>query len=154
SGFVQWWFSTDSMLPEMIGCVALGSVAAHYLALSSRRAIVVAAAVVLAVCLVDFALYYYPPFQVPLFYFGLAVVAGSLGPRLRAIAGRDGGFRAGCLAAAGVLAALLVVLDYLDARTVIGMMRGTTYPGTRMSVGGDVSVAQVFGGLYGFFMSE
>jgi hypothetical protein len=155
SGFMQWWYSTPAMLPEMVGCVALLLVAAHYVALSPSRWTIAGAALIFSICLLDAILSIYPPFQVPLLYLGIAILVGSLGPRLAAIAsGRERTFRiASAVVALGVVAGL-VALYYLDARRAIELMRGTLYPGTRMSSGGEVTPAQVFGGVYGFFMSE
>src|SRR6266516_4708492 len=70
SGFTQWWYSTPAMLPEMIGCLALGVVAAHYIARSRGKAAAAIGAALLTVCAVNFALCLYPPFQVPLAYLG------------------------------------------------------------------------------------
>jgi hypothetical protein len=53
------------------------------------------------------------------------------------------------------LAAVAVVLAafYRDAKPAIDLVRGTVYPGARVSSGGELTVAQVFGGFYGFLMS-
>ncbi len=155
SGFMQWWYSTPAMLPEMVGCVALTLVATHYLALSSNRWVIAASAAALALFLLDFALCLYPPFQVPLVYLGIAVLVGSLGPHLAAIRARGGViFRAGSAVLALSAVALLLALYYRDARHAIDLMLGTVYPGSRTSTGGEVTFAQIFSGLYGFFMSE
>ena len=155
SGFMQWWYSTPAMLPEMVGCVALVLVAMHYLVLSSSRWAIGASALVLSLCLLDSALSLYPPFQVPLLYLGIAILAGSLGPRLAA--GHARGhlvFRAGSAVLALSAVAVFLGLYYRDAKHAIDLMLGTVYPGSRTSSGGEVALAQVFGGPYGFFMSE
>lgn len=155
SGFIQWWYSHNSMLPDMIGAVALLVVAAHYMALSPRKRSIGVATLVFMVCSLDFALNFYPPFQVPLFYFGGAILVGSLVPRLAAHGLRQNWkFRAGCtiVALSGVTG--LLGLYYADAETVIDLMRATVYPGVRTESGGDVTLVQVFSGFYGFFTSE
>jgi hypothetical protein len=155
SGFMQWWYSSPSMLPETVGCFALLLVAAHHLALSSRRWVIGAAALVCAVCLLNSVLSLYPPFQVPLFYLGIAILVGSLGPRLLASQQkRDFAFRCGCAVLALSVVAVALALYYKDAKPAIDLMRGTVYPGSRMLSGGEVTLAQVFGGFYGIFMSE
>jgi hypothetical protein len=152
SGFTQWWYS---MPLEMIGCVALLVVALHYLALSSRRWVILASALVFSICSFDFALLFYPPYQVPLFYLGIAILAGSLGPRLFAGASRGHlALRAGCMAAALIALAVLFALFYRDAKQAILLMRATVYPGARLVTGGDVTIAQVFSGFFGFFMTQ
>ena len=155
SGFTQWWYSTPAMLPEMVGCVALLLVAAHYLALSPHLWAISAAALVFVLCTLNAALMFYPPFQVPLFYFGIAVLVGSLGPRLAAgHAGRRAGFRIAIAAAALGIITVALALYYLEARSTIDLMRGTLYPASRTSTGGGLSLARVFGGLFGPFMTE
>ena len=153
SGFMQWWYSSSSMLPEMVGAAALIVVAFHYVAFSSRRWAIVTAAIIGWACIVDFVSSFYPPFQVPLGYLIVALVGGSIGPRLTTIKS-DMAFRVACGAAMVTLGGLALVVYYRDAKPAIDLMRGTVYPGTRISAGGDVTAAQVFGGLYGFFMTE
>jgi hypothetical protein len=155
SGFIQWWYSTPSMLPEMIGCVALLLVAAHYVILSPRLWVIAASAVVFSVCLMNCVLFLYPPFQVPLFYLGIAILVGSLGPRMAAGLTREHlAFRIGAAMAALFAVAAMLVLYYGDAKEAITLVRGTVYPGSRMVSGGGLTLARVFGGFYGFFMSE
>lgn len=157
SGYVQWWYSTPAMLPEMVGCFALFVVAAHTLALAQReKRIAAAASLVLVGSAINFALCLYPPFQVPLAYLALVLLVGTLWPRLRKTGFRD--FAAlpvvAGASAAALLSGLVLAFYVHDARETIDLMRGTVYPGTRISLGGDVSLAQIFGGFYGFFMNE
>ena len=155
SGFMQWWYSTPAMLPETVGCVALVVVAAHHLVLSSRRWVIGVAALVFALCLLDAVMSLYPPFLVPLFYLGVAILAGSLGPQLAAGAHkRELAFRSGAAITALSLVAVVLALYYRDIKPAVDLMTGTLYPGSRISLGGEVSVARAFGGFYGFFMSE
>jgi hypothetical protein len=156
SGFMQWWYSGNSMPPDMLGCLALIVVAVHYIALSDVRWKIAVAAVIFVVCGLNFALHFYPPLQVPLFYLGIAIIAGSLVPRI--VKGpevrRDFGYRAAVGFSAVIAVALLLLIYYRDALTAIHLMQNTTYPGDRILTGGDVSFAQLFSGFYGFFMSE
>ncbi len=155
SGFMQWWYSTPGMLPEVVGCFSLLLVSAHYLALSSRRWVVGVSALVLSLSFLGSVLVLYPPFQVPLLYLGIAILAGSLGPRLATNPPRgDLTFRVCCAASALSVVVVLLALYYRDAKPAIELMSGTIYPGSRMSTGGDIPLAQIFGGFYGFFMSE
>ena len=155
SGFMQWWYSTPAMLPETVGCIALFVVAAHYVALSPRRRAIAVSAGVGSLCLLDAALSLYPPFQVPLFYLGIAIGVGSILPRLIADPKRElVAFRAGCAVAAAVGVAGLLALYYADASPTIRLMVDTAYPGARTSSGGGVSLARIFGGFFGHWMSE
>ncbi|MBM4336756.1 MAG: hypothetical protein FJ108_12730 [Deltaproteobacteria bacterium] len=155
SGFVQWWYSTPAMLPELIGCAAWGIVAAHHLALSPKRWVMAASAPLIVLCAVNAALAIYPPFQVPIAQLSLAVLAGSLAPRLLAKPqSGDLPFRAGCAGLAIAAIALLLALYVGDVRATVDLMLGTVYPGARRSLGGDVSLTQVFGGFFAALMSE
>jgi hypothetical protein len=156
SAFIQWWYSGNSMPPDMVGCLALIVVAVHYIVLSEIRWKIAAASVIFVVCCLNFALHFYPPLQVPLFYLGLAVLAGSLvpktvkGPEVR----RDFGYRAAWGVSAIIAVAVLLLIYYRDALTAINLMRNTSYPGARLLTGGDVTFAQLFSGFYGFVMTE
>lgn len=130
SGFIQWWYSASGMLPEMIGCVALLLVAIHYVVLSPHRWTIAASAVIFLACLLNSALCFYPPFQVPLLYLGIAILVGSLGPRLPTILKRDAlAFRISAMGAALLTVAVLGTIFYHDARQAITMARETVYPG-------------------------
>jgi len=155
SGFMQWWYSTPGMLPEMVGCVAVLLVAAHYMALASRRWVIGVSTLLFSICLLDSVLSLYPAFQVPLLYLGMALLVGSLAPRLASDPPRrELPFRIGCAGLALSAVAGLLFLYYCDAKQAIDLMRGTVYPGSRSSSGGGVALAQVFGGFYGFFMAQ
>jgi hypothetical protein len=153
SPYVQWWFSTPAMLPEMVGCLALALVAAHYLARSANRWVILGAGLVLAGSAINFALCLYPPFQVPLGYLGIALLVGSLAPRW-AEAQRDWRIRAGSLVLALVIVAVALTFYYDEARATIDLVRHTVYPGARRSLGGEITLAQLFSGFFGFFMTE
>jgi hypothetical protein len=153
SGFTQWWYSVG--LPGLIGEAALLIVAVHYLTLSSSRRAMVGWAVLFIACSITFALKLYPPWQVPLVYLAIAVTIGSLRPHLWTGAWKnDLTFRAVCTTVTLIILAALLALYYHDAKPAIDRMRGTVYPGARLVTGGDISLAQAFGGFYGFFMSE
>ncbi len=154
SGFVQWWYS-NQLLPECIGCVCLLIVAGHYLVLSRRAWVIALAGVAFLICASNFALALYPPYQVPLLYLGIAVGAASLVPRLQ---GRPEGerllSRAAPIGLVTSAVGVLLVLFYRDSRDAVELMRATIYPGSRLLEGGDLTLAQVFGGFFGFFMTE
>jgi hypothetical protein len=154
SGFIQWWYS-NQLLPEMIGFTGLLVVAAHYLVLSPRRWVIAVSGLACLVCAFNFALGLYPPYQVPLFYIGVIVSAASLGPRLRRAEVRSNlALRVASASLALIGLAVLLALFYRDAREGVNLMRATVYPGSRLVSGGDLKLAQVFGGFFGFFMTE
>src|SRR5262249_19850549 len=63
-------------------------------------------------------------------------------------------YRVVCGFVAIVAVGLFLVAYYRDAIAVIRLMQSTTYPGARILTGGDFTLAQLFSGFYGFFMSE
>jgi hypothetical protein len=150
SGLVQWWYS-NQLLPELIGSTGLMVVAAHYVVLARRRWAV--AAVVLVVCAANFALALYPPYQVPLA--GLAVVVGasSLAARLRNEHGHRRLWHLARLVPVVAAVGAILFLFHRDARHGIELMRATIYPGARVVAGGDLTVARLFAGFFGFFMT-
>jgi hypothetical protein len=155
SGFTQWWFSSPALFPEMVGCFALVLVAIRLLTLAPTRKGIATGALLFAVCSVNFALCLYPPFQVPLFYLGLAILPAILGPGLGSGSFRRHlGFRLAAAASAGALTGTALLLYARDAWDTLARLRATVYPGARALAGGDVGLAQVFGGFFGFFMSE
>jgi hypothetical protein len=155
SGFTQWWFSSPALLPEMVGCFALVLVAVGLLTLAPTRKGIAAGGLLFAICSVNFALCVYPPFQVPLFYLGLAILPAVLAPGLRSGSfRRHPGFRCAAAGVAGALAGTTLLLYARDAWDTLARLQATEYPGARVLLGGDLGVARVFGGFFGFFMSE
>jgi hypothetical protein len=155
SGFTQWWYSSPAMLPEMVGSLAISLAAVHTLALSESRAGMAAAAGIAAAAFLNFAFCAYPPFQIVLVYLAAAVLVGRLSAA-EAIAAlrRHWRFRlaAAALAVGSTTAALAVYLR--DIGPTLDLVRGTVYPGARHAAGGELSLAEVFGGFYGYFMSQ
>jgi hypothetical protein len=104
---------------------------------------------------VNFVLFLYPPFQVPLGYLGLALLAGSLPGRLTRERVRVHlAFRAASAALAAFAIGAALAAFYVDARETVALVRATVYPGGRIAVGGEMTLARLFSGLFGFFMSE
>ena len=149
SGFVQWWFSTPAMLPEMVACWSVGLVAALSLFQQGswrRRAL---AAVVLVGCLANFLLCCYPAFQVPLLHLAGCLLAGWVWQQ-RAFMWRGVGWLAG----AGVLTALLLAPWLRDCLPTLQIEAATVYPGQRHTYGGDMSPLRFLAGLFTFGMHE
>lgn len=153
SGFIQWWYSTPAMLPEMVGCFALAVVATHYIARSADRRVVLGAGAVLAASLLAFTFCLYPPFQIPLIFLGIALLVGSLLPHRDRIK-RDWPVRAATLAVTALVVVVLLAVFCAEMKTTFDAIRNTVYPGSRVSQGGEVSVTRLFAGFFGFFMSE
>jgi hypothetical protein len=53
-----------------------------------------------------------------------------------------------------VLTAGLLFLFYCDTKQTLEVLADTVYPGRRRSTGGEISIAEIFNGFFGIFMSE
>ena len=154
SSFVQWWFSSPAMLPEMVTswAICLGCVITFWQ--GANRWQLTLAAVGFIVFGINFILCLYPPFQIPLVYLGLAVLAGLWMERRKS----DQPFhtRRGLLLVAASGAAILLALIpfWIETWSTLGILAQTEYPGQRHNTGGRYAVRQLLGGLIGFFESE
>lgn len=154
SSYVQWWFSSPAMLPEMIASWAMcvGCVIALWRETAWRKLIAATAGLIFFG--VNFALCAYPPFQIPLLYLAAALLAGfwwenrDARERLHT--------RRGLILLGAAVAAMAVALVpfYVDVRATLAVIADTEYPGQRRSTGGGYSLLKYFSGLIGFFESE
>jgi hypothetical protein len=154
SSYVQWWFSTPPMLPEMVAswAICLGCVVAFWQEASRwRLALAVVGFVLFGI---NFILCIYPPFQIPLLFLGLAVLVGLWLERRKS----DQPFRTRrglLLVAASSAAILLVLVPFLiETWPTLQALAQTEYPGRRHNTGGNWSVWKLFAGPIGFFESE
>jgi hypothetical protein len=153
SGYVQWWFSSPAMLPEMIAtwAVCTGCAIRFFKETGTWKTITIFAAFVF--CGVNFVLCLYPPYQVPLLLLMLAVVAGAYFTRRSE--DRFNWLRACILIGAGVsIVVVLLTPFWIDVRSTLDLVAHTDYPGSRRSLGGGLSLFQLFSGLVGFFQTE
>ena len=156
SGYVQWWYSSPVMLPEIIGCFALFTAAFLQVIVSRRKVMIALSSVVFIISFFNFAVCLYPPYQVPLVYLSLFIIIGIVWGRCRSELPEllKNKFRLICIFASIAVTAGLLFLFYLDARSTLEAMTATVYPGQRRAAGGEFSVAQAFSGFLGIFMSQ
>jgi hypothetical protein len=154
SSYVQWWFSSPAMLPDMLASwfVCLGC-AVNFL--KDRHPGKTALALLGFIFFgINFVLCLYPPYQIPLALLFVALVVGFW---LDSRAQTEGvsPTRAALLLVAGLIAIALILLPFwLDVRSTLTMVANTIYPGTRRSTGGDLSFFKLFSGVLGFFENE
>ncbi|HAF12448.1 MAG TPA: hypothetical protein DHU55_15075 [Blastocatellia bacterium] len=147
SSFVQWWFSSPAMLPEMLTAYALGVTASLVLFTPQppvRRGLWM---LVLVVSIVNFVLCCYPPFQIPLIYLALCLVVGFVWQKALPI-------KPGWVLMSLLIAALLILPWFIDCRDTLAIVAQTVYPGHRESFGGHLSIAHLFSGLFTFDIDE
>ncbi len=150
SSFVQWWFSSPSMLPEMLTSWSLILVCgwALFQPIAWWRRLLIS--LVLVSCAVNFLLCCYPPFEIPLLYLGLALFIAFLWQK-RGSVGRAGWiWNAGC----AVAVVALLYPFYRECKPSLTILAHTSYPGARRHFGGEMHWTQFFGGLMNFFDGE
>ena len=147
SSFTQWWFSAG--VPEILIGFCLTMAGLLYIARAQRRAGIVGGAVMLVLGACTFALQMYPPFQIPLAWAGVAIVAGSaIDSRVRADFATRRNLRIAALAMSTAAIASVLLVFVGDARPTIDIMLDTAYPGRRVSVGGDLPWSNLFDGVF------
>ena len=155
SSFMQWWFSAPPMPPEMIASASLAFLGIVYLFFSSKRKLVPLGALVLLFASVNFALFFYPPFQIPLGYLFAFLFIGYLAKNFRKENLRKFlKLKIIFLILFVAVFSLVIGKFYLDARETIQIVRSTSYPGVRVLTGGEMSVAKMFSGFFFMFMGE
>jgi len=157
SGYLQWWYSSPAMWPpELTGYFALFTLALIQILVSRRKIIVVLSSLLFLISFFNFAVSLYPPHQVPLVYLSGCIVIGVLWPGFRTILSEllMNRFRLTFVILTLVLTAGLLFLFYCDAKQTLEVLADTVYPGRRRSAGGEISIAQIFNGFWGIFMSE
>ncbi|MEY2482611.1 MAG: hypothetical protein QOK24_1139 [Verrucomicrobiota bacterium] len=155
SAYTQWAYSWASLLPEMVGLFCWVISLTCYLLLGRNKVRLLGAAVVCAACAINFALCAYPPHQIPLIVFGVAIILCWLWSHRSQIWRREF-LLARFLALAGCwgIVGLVMFWFYLDAKETLVAAAGTVYPGHRLSSGGDVPVSQLLSHFLDFWKSE
>ena len=149
SAYTQWWFSCPPMLPEMLSSWAIAIVCC--IQLFRRHSLLprILFGLLLVIATVNFALCFYPPFQIPLIYGGVALLAGwfwqNRGSNLEMRAGITS------LAATAIAVAVVLVPYILECKPTLEIVAATKYPGARRSHGADLNAADTFNGFLGFF---
>ncbi len=158
AAFGAFWFCNSayvicwSLWPDhVIFFAALGCLTAYHLLSSEKRSVRMISAILLGLSVPGFIMFLYPPWQVPAAYFVLLLLASiivrdklhvALGTRLR----QRSIYIAAALFVAGGLTLAWLVTCLPDLKA----MSNAVYPGRRISVGGDYSLALLFKGIYNF----
>lgn len=144
SGFVQWW---SACVTELIAYWTIACISLRYIFQARTRVSVVGAAITLLIAAGGFGLSLYPPFQVPLAYLGIALLPFLL----RGLCDTKGPsiwFRGTVLGVSVALGIAVLVLFFGDNVAAIATMEGTSYPGRRVSLGGDLSLWRFVSGWF------
>ncbi len=147
SNYIQWWFSCPPMLPEMLSSWA-GALVCAITLLDKRswRARLLLGGIFI-LCSLNFLLCLYPPFQIPLLYFGVAIFAAYIWSRPREASEGSRWSGVVILASACVATVLLLVPFFFELKPTLELLSSTSYPGHRRSGGGGLGIIQYFSGL-------
>jgi hypothetical protein len=142
SSFMQWWWSTPTALPEMVGMFFLSLWLIAMIFRSTTRLRVALASLFLVAAWMQFVLCCYPRFQIPLLYLGGVMIFSGFwrapGPD------RFSGFRRLCFGIAMLVSIGLLGLWYSEVADVIRTTGDLLYPGRTFSKGGDYPWAGLF----------
>ncbi len=150
----QWSYSWPSGLPEMIGCVCFGCVAACYLVIGKNRVALGIAAVVLPMCTVNAAMCAYLPHLLPIAYVGfLSFLAWCIGS---ASVIRRQRSKAQLIAAVGALLLVAIPGTVLlqQGSYAMKVISDTTYPGHRIFPGASVVLSSYMAHFLNWSESE
>jgi hypothetical protein len=143
SSYNRWWDATAALTTFAVATTAL------IYCLQSRKLLNLFIAVALfCVFGLGFVLLRYPPWQVTLALLGVFIVVGFVaGNDLRANLRSHLGVKVALALVVGVGAVVGGGLAYLASATAIHDMLNTSYPGHRVSTGGDVGIRRFFAGF-------
>ncbi len=155
SPFIQWWFSTN--IPEMIGMFSLLTLSATYLLFSKKKVNLLIAGLFFIISSVNFVLFFYPPFQIPLAYLFLVIVLALYFQNIKnsnELIKKNLFLKIFVILACLIVSLLVLVKFYIDAKPAINAILNTSYPGKRVAIGGNFSLTRLFSGFYSIFMNE
>jgi len=155
SAFIQWWFSTPAMLPEMIASFAILIVSAAYIFFAKTKRGIALAGIVWLISSINFILFFYPPFQIPLIYLAIFLFAAFA---IRNFSADDIknrlAFRILCVAAIAAIFCFVALHVYHEIKDTVTLVRSTVYPGIRSTNGGTMDPIVFFSGFYGILFTE
>jgi len=149
SAYVVGW----SLWPaHVVFHAALACVSLYYLLASKRLSTQVICAILSGLAITGFSMMLYPPWQVSVGYLFLLMFVGLfIRDKLYLSIRSASRHQLVCFGAAFLLAAGLIGSFLLTCLPALRLMSGTTYPGNRVSLGGDYSFALLFKGMYNLF---
>jgi len=150
SPFIQWWFSTPTCMPEMLGALFLGLWSVTVIQRSESRGAIVAASILLVLATEQFVFCSYPRFQVPLVWLAMCLLVGGVAkgkPDLRR-------WRICALWGAITIIAVLVFCWFREVAPLIRQMASLAYPGRIISHGGGIPWCNFFAPFLEFSMTQ
>jgi hypothetical protein len=158
AAFGAFWFCNSayvicwSLWPDHVTFFAgLACLTAYHLLRSESRSVRLTSSILLGLSIPGFIMFLYPPWQVPVAYFAIFLfVALALRDRLYVSIATRLRERWVFIATAVVIAAVLTLAWLITCSPDLKSMSNAVYPGRRISVGGDYSLAMLMKGIYNF----
>lgn len=150
SAFVQWWLAS---VAELLAYFSLACLSLRYLFLARSKCELFIASGLFVLFSVAFALVIYPPYQVPLLYLGCAILPFLL----EGVRSSDCRFRSLpwiCVAVAVTISAGVVVSFLAANGEAVHLMSHTVYPGSRVSLGGEMTLVRYFSGFFDILLKQ
>jgi hypothetical protein len=147
SSYMQWWYS--SIEPEVVTGFSIAVLGCIYLLQAKKTGGMIWGALLVALAVPNLLLHLYPPYLVPLAYLSVFLLVGYLGNRAGLHRFLQGIHRRSLFMVLVLgIWVLFVARWYLDSRETIAVMMNTVYPGHRFSMAGDMSISDVFYGVF------
>jgi hypothetical protein len=137
---VQWWFSSPTLMPDMIGLWCFALAAGFGVVLSKKRWLRVLLAAAYAFCGLGFLFCCYPPFQIPLITLFAPLVVALVYDR------KAGRHWMAFAAATGVVMIGMGVFAW-QVRDTLSTIGALVYPGERFSTGGGAPWSSIVQGF-------
>tara|TARA_B110000240_G_scaffold19895_1_gene20241 strand:- start:2113 stop:4653 length:2541 start_codon:yes stop_codon:yes gene_type:complete len=145
SSFTQWWFSSN--LPEILIGFAVSVSSVLIILRQRQRLLSYLAMISLVIFGLTTVLNLYPPFILPLFYLGVAIIAADLYSN-REYAFNQPSKLALLLIIPVVVIGSILYITAVDAAVAIDLILNTTYPGKRFSSGGGFEFSRLVSGMF------
>lgn len=154
SSFIMWWFASNLTMAEMTSSWCFLIISFIYFFHSKSKVKAVVAAISTVYFFWCFVLVFYPPFQIPLVYVGVATILGFFLDQRKNLPGGHSSFKFKVfLSAMFVMVLILGILLFSMGPSMQAVMN-LDYPGRRISAGGDVALYKLFFEFFAPVFSE
>jgi len=151
SSAIQWW----SINTELFTLGMLTVISVIYILYSKKLYLIILNGIIFLISCFSFVMILYPPYQVPLAYFLLALFLGFIMSRKNFATILEKKFvKLSVFACCTVLLSLLFYKFYKECKDTIDVMSGTVYPGGRNEQGGGFPFVSMFRDNFSWFLSD
>jgi hypothetical protein len=151
SSSLQWW----SINSELFTYALVSIISFLYVLYSNKTKVIILSGVLLSLFAYSFAMILYPPYQIPLAYFSVALLIGFFITRkdLTLILSNKW-VKLAVLAGTAVFIVSLFYLFLTECKDTIHRITGTVYPGARNESGGNFAFIDIFRDNFSWFYNS